>query len=123
MKQSQTIKINYHFTYLNDYTNANRGNRYGGGSIKKKDTDAVVAQIVSPKKMEVPVLVTFNWLYSTGHDFDNIRFAAKFVLDGLVKAGVLENDNQTWVKGFGGDYFTKVEPGEEGVIVELDPID
>lgn len=119
--EPQTIKIDYDLAKLNEHDNANRANKFGGAALKKRETNAVASQIVSPKKMEVPVIVTFNWLYSSRHDFDNIRFAAKYVLDGLVKAGVLENDNQTWVKGFGGDYFNKVDKGEEGVIVELDP--
>lgn len=123
MKESQTFEIDYKFATLNDYTNANRGNKYGGAAIKKQNTNAVSAQIVSPKKMEVPVIATFNWKYSTRHDFDNIAFAKKFVLDGLVDAGVLENDNQSWVKGFGGDAFEKVEKGSEGVVVILEPVD
>jgi len=115
-----TIKAN--LAKLNEHDNANRINRYAGAALKEKMNKLVVKSLQDQldKVVTKPCIITFNWLYSSRHDFDNIRFAAKYVLDGMQKAGVLPNDNQAWVKGFGGDYFTKVEPGEEGVIVEVD---
>ena len=40
----------------------------------------------------------FKWHVKGRHDSDNIAFAKKFVLDGMVKAGVLENDNPKCVR-------------------------
>ena len=107
---------------LNDHDGANRANKFGGAALKKRMNDLVVGELQSQldKVVTKPCIITFNWLYSSRHDFDNIRFAAKYVLDGMQKAGVLPNDNQQWVIGFGGDYFTKVDKGEEGVIVEVE---
>lgn len=108
---------------LNEHDNANRSNRFGGAALKKRMNEMVMASLVNAKPITKPCIITFNWLYSGKHDFDNIRFGAKYVLDGMQKAGVLPNDNQKWVLGFGGDFFTKVEPGEEGVIVDVEELD
>jgi len=57
--------------------------------------------------------------YSTRHDFDGIRHGIKYILDGMVASGKLPNDNPKYIVGFGGDYFTKVDKGDEKVIVEI----
>lgn len=111
------------FATLNEHDNANRANRFGGAALKSKMNQMVIDSLDGAKPITKPCLITFNWLYSSRADFDNIRFAAKYVLDGMQKAGVLPNDNQKWVVGFGGDYFTKVIPGEEGVIVDVEEIE
>lgn len=120
MKEYMKLEIQGQLTDLNKYIQAERGNRYAGASLKKKNTELVRVQALDKGKMKEPVMVTFNWKYSSRHDFDNIAFAKKFVLDGLVKAGVISDDTQAVVQGFAGEYFTKVDKGEEGVIVELE---
>lgn len=107
--------------YLNDHDKANRANRFVGAKLKKQMTEMVALQLSGQPPITDPVVVSFHWLYSTRHDFDNMRFAAKYVLDGMIHAGVLPNDNQSWVKGFGGDTFEKVLSGDEGVIITVEP--
>lgn len=97
----------------------NRTNRFGGAALKKKMNELVSSQLEDAVHIVKPCTIHFEWLYSSRHDFDNIRFACKYVLDGMQKAGVLENDNQNFVLGFDGDKFTKVDKGEEGVIVTV----
>ena len=106
--------------YLNDHDAANRANKFMGAKLKDKMTKLVVQQLEGQPPVTTPVVISFTWLYASKHDFDNIRFAAKYVLDGMQKAGVLPNDNQSWVKGFGGDTFVKVLPGDEGVIISTE---
>lgn len=119
----QKIEILGDLAKLNEHDNANRTNRFGGAALKKKMTDLVAQQAaLKGRVIDEPVLIGFHWYFSSRHDFDNIRFAAKYVLDGLVKAGILPNDNQTWVKGFSGDLFYKVDKGNEKVIVEIEGI-
>ena len=105
---------------LNEHDNLNRVNRFAGAALKSKMTQLVAAQMMGKPAVTEPCYVTFHWRYSGRHDFDNIRFACKYVLDGMVKAGVLPNDNQKWVLGFKGDYFEKVAKGEEGVKVVVE---
>lgn len=108
---------------LNEHDNANRTNRFGGAGLKKKMDELVIGQLEGKKPITRPCIITFYWFYSSRHDFDNIAFGKKYVLDGMQKAGVLPNDNQKWVRGFGGDWFTKVEPGEEKVLVEVEELE
>ena len=108
---------------LNEHDNANRTNRFGGAALKKRMNELVMSQLEGKKPITKPCIITFYWFYSGRHDFDNIRFGAKYILDGMQKAGVLPNDNQTWVRGFGGDWFTKVAPGEEKVMIEVEELD
>lgn len=103
---------------LNEHDNVNRNNKFAGAALKKKMTQQVADALVDEDfKITVPVYIGFKWYFSSKHDFDNIRFAAKYVLDGMIKAGVLPNDNQNWVLGFTGDEFIKVEKGHESVSV------
>jgi Holliday junction resolvase RusA-like endonuclease len=104
---------------LNEHDGANRTNRFAGAQLKARMTAIVASQLYGAPVIAGPCYIKFYWKYSSRHDFDNIRFACKYVLDGMIKAGVLDNDNQKWVLGFDGDYFEKVPKGEEGVTVEI----
>lgn len=105
---------------LNEHDGANRANRFAGAKLKEQMTTLVAYQLMGKQAITEPCWVTFYWKYSSRHDFDNIRFACKYVLDGFVKAGILPNDNQKWVLGFRGDYFEKVAKGDEGVTVVVE---
>ena len=59
----------------------------------------------------------FEWHERTKkRDADNIASAKKFILDALVKNGVLEDDSRKYVKGF---YDAIIDDKEDFVIVEL----
>lgn len=105
---------------LNDHDKANRSNRFVGAKMKKEATDLVAWQLINKPKITEPCYISFHWHYSSRHDFDNIRMGTKYILDGMVKAGILEDDNQKHVLGFNGDKFTKVPKGEEYVIVSVE---
>lgn len=48
-----------------------------------------------------PVYISFTWFEeSRRRDPDNVVFAKKFILDGMVKAGIIPDDNYKWVVGF-----------------------
>jgi Holliday junction resolvase RusA-like endonuclease len=102
---------------LNKHDNANRSNRFGGAALKKEQTDFVAWQLKGKKKITNPCTIEFTWYFSGRFDFDNICFARKYLLDGMVKAGVLVDDNQKWVLGFDGDRFIKVVKGKEKVVM------
>lgn len=104
---------------LNDHDSANRSNKYAGAALKREMTDLVAWQLKGKERVLAPCMVKFNWYYSGRHDFDNIAFAKKYVLDGFVKAGILQNDSQKWVLGF-NDTFMPVTSGEEGVLVQIE---
>lgn len=112
-----TYFIGKNLAKLNEHDSANRANKFGGANLKKKMTELVAGELEGKRVITSPVKLGFVWGYSSKHDFDNIAFARKYVLDGMVKAHILPNDNQKWVKGFLGDEFIKVEEGGEYVTV------
>ena len=66
-----------------------------------------------------PVKLKFVWYEPNSRkDCDNVSFAKKFILDALVEAGVLENDDPRHVGNF-ADYF-KVNRDDPRVIVVLE---
>jgi Holliday junction resolvase RusA-like endonuclease len=104
------ITIPGELTNLNDYIQAERSNRYVAAKIKRHDTSYVCWQAKGtklPAVAEYPVTINFHWFTKDERvDADNICFARKFILDGLVEAKVLANDNRKHVAGFGGDKFS-----------------
>lgn len=109
---------------LNEYTKCNRTNKFAGATLKKKTEEHIYYYILEQlKKVKInkKVFIYFTWIEENGkRDLDNICFAKKFILDALVKAGVLENDNKSHVSGF----MDKFEYANESkVIVELEEID
>lgn len=95
-----TIKIECDFVYLNEYINTERRNKYAAAKIKDKLTSAVAWQCKAKQchKPTGKVDMIFKWHVKGRHDSDNIAFAKKFVLDGMVQAGLLENDNPKCVR-------------------------
>ena len=78
-------------------------NKYKGASIKREVTDIIYWEAKSQKLKPVskPVHISITWYCKNKKkDPDNIAFAKKFILDGLVKAGVLENDGWKQIEGF-----------------------
>ena len=67
---------------------------------------------------EGPVEVTCEWHERDARrDLDNVAFAAKFVLDGLVMAKVIAGDDQAHVTGI--EHRFLVSPDWPRVVVEV----
>lgn len=114
-----TYTIKGRFATLNEHDSANRTNRFIGAKLKKDMTEMAQMQLNGKQKITKPCFLSFYWYISNRSDPDNIRFAAKYILDGMVKSGVLQNDNQTWILGFRGDSYVRVNKGSEKVVVEV----
>lgn len=69
---------------------------------KKYWTGVTVAECVAQRLRPVtpPVEIDFVWYTNGRKDPDNIRIASKMIIDGLVKASILPEDNQKIIKGF-----------------------
>lgn len=114
------FEINGRLPSYNEYSNANRRNKYEGAIMKKNIELEIWGYILNQLKqvkIKKPVFITFTWVEENKkRDLDNICFAKKFILDALQKANVLENDNSSHVRGF----IDKFEYAKESkVIVEL----
>lgn len=106
-----TIRIYCDFVYLNEYINTERRNKYAAAKIKDNLTNEVAFQC-ELKRLEKPqgkVDMIFKWHVKGRHDSDNIAFAKKFVLDGMVQAGLLENDSPKFVRHLADYIYRDVE--------------
>ena len=93
--------INTELITLNKYINIERGNKFGAAAIKKKLTNKVSFLATEAKfKIEPNVKhdIVLTWFKPNNRsDHDNISFAVKFVLDGLIKAGILQDDSPKYI--------------------------
>ena len=108
------------FPSLNEYIDAERTFKLKAASMKRKHTDRVceLAQMSDVPIFREPVFIVVSWIEKDRRrDPDNIRFGMTFILDGLVKAGVIPNDTQRWVRGIEDRYF--VDKEKPRVIVTL----
>lgn len=118
MKQS--VFIPKRFPGLNDYINAERRHRMIAANMKKEYTDLAASFCLLLKPLNEPVSIKFTWYEKNARrDPDNIIFAKKFILDGMVKAGVIPDDTQKWIKIF-VEFWEVGE--EEGVKVEIETL-
>lgn len=109
---------------LNEYTAYNRANKYMGATAKKQEQAYIMWCIKAQLgniKLDKPVIGHFTWIEENKkRDLDNICFAKKFILDALVQAGVLKDDNRKIVTNF-TDSFEYADKSK--VIVELEEIE
>lgn len=100
-----TCEIPFRLPSLNEYIRACRSNKYEGYRMKADVEKDIIWFINNIPKFENPVIIEFTWIEENKRrDLDNIAFAKKFILDALVKAGKLKNDNRRNVTAF-RDYF------------------
>lgn len=105
---------------LNDYIDANRSNRFKGAEMKRRNEELVMLS-VRKVKINRPVKIAFKWYEKNSRrDMDNIAFAKKFILDALVKKGVLQDDGWKWVKGFTDEFF--IDKQNPRVEVEMEEV-
>jgi len=89
---------------LNKYINLQRANKWGGASVKKAETERCAWACKKLPVITKKVDVIIDWYVpSKREDKDNIIFAKKFLLDGLVEAGKLKNDGWSEIGAFTED--------------------
>lgn len=87
------LYIEYSPINWNEYINAERKNKYIANNIKQKEKQ-IIKLLASKKKYtgKYPVEIIVRPHYNSyRQDLDNCRY--KGLLDGLVSAGVIKNDN------------------------------
>jgi len=95
--------LNMKFVTLNEYINAERSSKFAGARIKKQQTNSVhYLALMQGFKLEHKLHdVIFTWYKPDNKiDNDNIAFAKKFCLDGLVSAKILESDGSKFINNF-----------------------
>lgn len=116
----QTIMILYlpPLTSLNKYINAERTNRFMAAKIKKQETELVAWECRRQKAPRLTKIKSLLFIWKTKdrrQDKDNISFSKKFVLDGMVLAGVIPNDTYNTLPNKIEDKYEIGEPGVEVV--------
>lgn len=105
---------------LNEMISASKIHFAVYSKMKKKWTNMVWAMALKEHvdKATEPVVVRMLWFEpaKSRRDPDNVVASKKFILDGLVKAGVIENDSHKYVEGFidkvyykGTEHFVEVQ--------------
>ena len=92
------IKIPFIPPNWNEYINAERTNKFKASAIKKQEKEAVHWLCANKRYVEgYPCELVFRPHYKNmRQDLDNFRY--KGILDGLVSAGVIENDNLVHIR-------------------------
>jgi len=89
---------------LNEYILAERTNMFMGANIKKKATEACMwycKHLRGQVDLNVKYDIHFEWhMQNRKLDPDNVCYAKKFIMDGLVKSGVIDNDGAKRIYGF-----------------------
>lgn len=112
------IEIPFRLPSLNQYINECRKNRYAGAKMKKEVEQDIGWYINLLPQYKNPIKIHFHWIEENKRrDLDNVCFAKKFILDSMVKAGKLKDDNRNFVAGF-KDTFEYGKASK--VILEID---
>jgi hypothetical protein len=103
------VVINIPLITLNEYISAERANKGYAAQIKKKLTGQI-AFLCKAQKFTLPEKtkfdVNFEWFTPNERtDHDNISFAKKFVLDGIVESGALQKDSPKFVGNFTDKFY------------------
>jgi len=105
----------------NDYIRACRANKEYAAKMKREIEQLIGYYIITLPKFTKPIKIHFHWIEENKRrDLDNVCFAKKFILDSMVKAGKLKNDNRNYVSGF-MDTFEYANTSK--VILEIEEVD
>lgn len=121
-----TLIIKGELPSLNEIISAakkGKGNYQPYSKMKHEYTDMIAWECKSQLKGRTynEIKLDIVW-YSPNakKDIDNVSVGLKFILDGMVKAGVIENDGRKQVKGFNHKFeIDKQNPRVEIMINEV----
>jgi len=96
----------YELTDLNTYINAERRNKFIAAKIKETETSkiALFCKDLQLENKQYDVIIDW-WTKDKRKDSDNIFFSAKFIFDGLIKAGKLQGDGYKNVRNIHNNRF------------------
>lgn len=86
---------------LNDYIRVCRSNPFQASKFKKDLEQQIGVYVSRLPKFTKPIKIHFHWIEGTKRrDFDNVAAGKKFILDAMVKANRLKDDNRKCVTAF-----------------------
>ena len=118
----QRLIIQGSFPGLNNIIETAKRHWGGYSAEKKKRTNgvAILARVAKLQPVQRPCVVRCLWYeQNRRRDPDNIRVGIKYILDGLVEAGVLPSDGWKFITGLEDRfYIDKDSPRIEVEIIE-----
>lgn len=88
--------------------------------MKSSVEDEIIGYVQELPKFANPVRIAFHWVESNKRrDLDGICFGKKFILDALVKAQILSDDNRKCVTAFTDTFSYDTEAR---VILEIEEV-
>lgn len=92
------VFIDYKFENINTYINKCRTNYFLANKIKQQETElSKIAFLKIPKIIDYPIELIFTWHIKTKtSDLDGKL--PKNIIDGLVRAGKIEDDNVKYIQ-------------------------
>lgn len=102
---------------LNNQINLARSHWSKSSSVKKEWTNKIALLSRNKTQFTGKVWLEFTWyVKSFARDADNISASAKYIMDGLVKAGIIKNDNLTIIQSPVVHWYKK---GDDYVIINI----
>jgi len=106
---------------LNEYTSANRSNKYKGSSMKRSCQHEAYLAIRQAKLKPIgkyPIRLKITWYEpNKRRDIDNIVYAVKWIADSLVEAKIIPDDSQKYIVGI--ENHVLVDSNNPRIEVEL----
>ena len=95
------VEIPFRLPSCNTYINECRKNKYAGAKLKSEVEDDICLYLQNLPHIDQPIKINFHWVEENKkRDLDGICFAKKFILDAMVKADVIPDDNRKCVTAF-----------------------
>lgn len=114
--------INYDFPNWNEYIKAERGSLYHANAIKQAEKNFIAYTVRKKYTGKYPVtLIIRPHFQNKRRDLDNFRL--KGLIDGLVAAGVIVNDNLKCINRITVEAVFSEEVGVEVEIIESEGAD
>lgn len=118
----QQLILDGQFCDLNSFISANNRNRYISSKIKKEETERVKYACLDSDLETITECSDFIFCWYVPNkrkDPDNVAFAVKFILDGMVSSGVLPTDSMKFVSGL--SHVFKVDKENPRVKISIVP--
>lgn len=116
---NQQFIIPFKLPGLNQVNAANRSNPYAGAKLKRSVDESICSVIKASgiRPVQFPCIVHMTFWEPGRRDADNVESAKKFVLDALVKCGIIQNDSPKHV--IASPSFTRYVKADGSVTVTL----
>ena len=118
---NQYLTIPFRLPSLNDVIAANRTNPHAGAKLKRETEEKILWAIKAARLKPVQLPCIVHMIFEEPNrrrDADNVESAKKFILDALVKAGILINDNPKRV--LGSPSFTRYADGAQVLVTIIE---